>query len=146
MNKILKIDYKSKSLATDFVQSLSKTGFAVIYNHDIDINLISRVYNDWKIFFSSKYKDNYLFDYKKQDGYFTFKSENAQGYKAKDLKEFFHIYRWGRYPKEISEKTKIMHKELLSLGSKLLDYLDDYAPSSVRNLFSMKLSEMEINL
>ena len=61
---------------------------------------------------------------------------------VKDLKEFFHIYSWGRYPKEISSNTKFIHKELLSLGSNLLDCLDDYAPKSVRAKFSIKLSKM----
>ena len=38
MNQILKIDYKSQIAPTDFVKSLSTTGFAVIYNHDIDLD------------------------------------------------------------------------------------------------------------
>ncbi len=142
MKKILTIDWNSKNANTEFVESLSSTGFAVIYNHGIDIDLISSTYKDWKKFFSSNEKLNYIFDYDKQDGYFPFKSENAQGHTTKDLKEFFHIYSWGRYPKEISSNTKLMHKELLSLGSNLLDCLDDYAPESVREKFSIKLSKM----
>ena len=106
MEQILTIDWKSENAKTLFVESLSTSGFAVIYNHGIDQNLISETYKDWKSFFLSNYKHNYLFDYEKQDGYFPFKSENAQGYATKDLKEFFHIYRWGRYPSEISENTK----------------------------------------
>ena len=142
MEKILTIDWKSKNRNTEFVKSLSTSGFAVIYNHNIDIDLISETYKDWKTFFSSKAKSNYLFDYEKQDGYFPFKSENAQGYNTKDLKEFFHIYRWGRYPSEISKNTKNIHKELLSFGTVLLDALDEYAPESIRQHFSMKLSDM----
>jgi len=142
MKKILTIDWNSKNANTEFVESLSTTGFAVIYNHGIDIDLISSTYKDWEKFFSSKEKLNYIFDYDKQDGYFPFKSENAQGHTTKDLKEFFHIYSWGRYPKEISSNTKFIHKELLSLGSNLLDCLDDYAPESVRAKFSIKLSKM----
>ena len=142
MNDILTIDFKSKNAPVDFVKSLSSTGFAVIQNHGIDPDLISRTYSDWRLFFESKLKHDYLFDLEKQDGYFPFKSENAQGYKTKDLKEFFHIYRWGVYPKEVSSATQAMHQSLIDLGSKLLDYLDDYAPESVRANFSMKLSEM----
>ena len=142
MKKILTIDWNSKNANTEFVESLSSTGFAVIYNHGIDIDLISSTYSDWKKFFSSKEKLNYIFDYDKQDGYFPFKSENAQGHTTKDLKEFFHIYSWGRYPKEMPDNTKLIHKELLSLGSDLLDCLDDYAPESVRAKFSIKLSKM----
>ena len=142
MSKILEIDYKSKTARLDFVTSLSTTGFAILYNHNIDSNLISNVYNDWKMFFSLEEKHSYLFDDIKQDGYFPFKSENAKGYHTKDLKEFFHIYRWGRYPSEISDLTKKMHQSLLDLGATLLDYLDEYAPESVRKIFSMKLSKM----
>ena len=142
MKEILQIDYQSKTAPLEFVKSLSNTGFAIIYNHNIDKKLIDNVYSDWKSFFKTKNKHTYLFDYEKQDGYFPFKSENAQGYKYKDLKEFFHIYRWGRYPSEISNKTKQIHKELLSLGSQMLDYLDEYAPQRIREKFSMKLSDM----
>ena len=141
MSKILNIDFKSESAPKDFVKSLSTIGFAVIRNHGLDSDLISKTYQDWKGFFNSEIKHHYLFDLEKQDGYFPFKSENAQGYDTKDLKEFFHIYRWGRYPKEISPVTQKIHQNLLNLGSKLLDYLDEYAPKSVRLKFSMKLSD-----
>ena len=53
MEKILTIDWKSENRNTEFVKSLSTSGFAVIYNHGIDIDLISRTYQDWKTFFSS---------------------------------------------------------------------------------------------
>ena len=142
MEKILTIDFKSKNAPVDFVKSLSSTGFAVIQNHGIDSSLINDTYKDWKLFFNSDIKHNYLFDLNKQDGYFPFKSENAQGSDTKDLKEFFHIYRWGRYPEEITAITKKMHQKLIDLGSNLLDYLDEYAPDYVRDKFSMKLSEM----
>ena len=142
MSEILTIDFKSENAPTDFVKSLSTTGFAIIKNHGLNSELISKTYQDWKLFFDLEKKHNYLFDLEKQDGYFPFKSENAQGYKTKDLKEFFHIYRWGRYPKEISNATKRIHQDLMILGGQFLDYLDDYAPNSIRAKFSMKLSEM----
>ena len=34
------IDYSSIDANKDFVESLQKSGFAVLYNHHIDINLI----------------------------------------------------------------------------------------------------------
>ena len=87
MSKILKIDLRSQNAPTDFVKSLSESGFAVIENHNIDQDLIASTYQDWKMFFNSSIKNEYLFDLEKQDGYFPFKSENAQGYKTKDLKD-----------------------------------------------------------
>ena len=137
MKNILQIDFKLENAKYDFVKSLSETGFAVIENHNIDKNLISNVYNDWKVFFSSEDKNNYLFDYEKQDGYFPYKSENAKGYKAKDLKEFFHIYRWGRYPSTITGETRILHSELLNMGRKMLDWLDELAPKNIRSKFGL---------
>ena len=74
------------------VDSLKNTGFAVIRNHGIDNKLIQNVYNEWKEFFKSDKKFDYLFDVEKQDGYFPMKSENAHGYSCKDLKEFYHLY------------------------------------------------------
>jgi len=140
--KILKINFNLDNAKNDFVKSLSTTGFAVIENHDIDSGLISDVYTEWKMFFNSDDKNKYLFDYEKQDGYFPYKSENAEGYSTKDLKEFFHIYRWGRYPSTITGKTQTLHSDLLRLGAKLLDWLDELAPDDVRSNFSMKLSDM----
>ncbi len=140
--KILKINFNLDSAKKDFVKSLSETGFAVIENHDIDSNLILDVYSEWKAFFNSENKNKYLFDYEKQDGYFPYKSENAEGYSTKDLKEFFHIYRWGRYPSIMTDKTKMLHSDLLKLGARLLDWLDNLAPDDVRCRFSMKLSDM----
>ena len=142
MSDILHIDFNLEDAKYDFVESLSKTGFAVLTNHSIDKALISDVYSDWKKFFMSDEKNRYLYDYDKQDGYFPFKSENAAGYSTKDLKEFFHIYRWGRYPSSISNSTKKLHSDLLELGGNLLDWLDELAPKDVRSNFSMKLSDM----
>ena len=55
--KILKINFNLDGAEKDFVKSLSRTGFAVIENHDIDSDLILDVYNEWKIFFQSKDKN-----------------------------------------------------------------------------------------
>ena len=95
--KIKVIDFESSSASVDFVESLEKTGFAVLKNHSIDIDLIESVYSDWEFFFKSDEKHDYKFDAKNQDGYFAFGLENAKNYSDKDLKEFFQIYSWGKY-------------------------------------------------
>ena len=112
MKNILQIDFSLKNAKHDFVKSLSETGFAVIKNHDISKDLISKVYGDWKMFFSSKDKNKYLFDYEKQDGYFPYKSENAEGYKTKDLKEFLVSNIKTQYEQGIKQIEK---KELMDL-------------------------------
>ena len=139
---ILTVDYNSENAPKQFTESLKNTGFAVIKNHPIKFNQINKVYNEWDNFFSSKCKFNYLFDTDKQDGYFPLLSENAKGYEIKDLKEFFHIYSWGKYPLQISDETKILYKNLCRLADTLLYWVEKNIPLTIANQFSIPLSKM----
>ncbi len=139
----LTIDYGSKDFEKLFVKSLHETGFAVINKHPISQNLIEKVYEDWKNFFDSELKHNYLFDYEKQDGYFPFKSENAYHSDKKDLKEFFHIYPlWGRYPKNFNKRTLKLFDEITLLGDILLKSIDSHSPEEIRKNYSEPLYKM----
>ena len=140
--QIITIDYKSTTASKEFVESLHNTGFAVLRNHPLNPNLIDSVYNEWKSFFKGKDKYNYTFDIKDQDGYFPFQSENAKGYNYKDLKEFFHYYQWGRFPKNMSNNTQKIYTQLIDLGKILLNWIDMHSPIQIRNNYSMPLSEM----
>ena len=142
MSEILTIDYQSSELGFKLTQSLKNTGFAVIKNHPIDKVLISSIYDDWKSFFNSDSKNKYLFHKVKQDGYFPFMSENAKGSKIKDLKEFYHIYDWGRYPTEISNKTSILIKEFKSMAKHLLSEINLNSPLDIKSKFSIPLDTM----
>jgi isopenicillin N synthase-like dioxygenase len=125
------------------VTSLKNTGFAVLNNHQIDINLINTTYNEWANFFNSKDKYDYMFDLEKQDGYFPMKSENAKGYSVKDIKEFYHIYLpWGRIPEQLSKNTLLIRSKLKSIGIELLSWIDDLAPIDIKNNFSIPLQDM----
>tara|TARA_B100001996_G_scaffold284333_1_gene224647 strand:- start:304 stop:1134 length:831 start_codon:yes stop_codon:yes gene_type:complete len=140
---ILKLNYLSTEFEKDFTSSLHETGFAIVDNHPISQDLIDKVYNDWNFFFNDNRKNDYLFDYEKQDGYFPFKSESAKGKDEKDLKEFFHIYPlWGRYPKFINNDTLILYEELIKLGKQLLKYIDKHCPEEIRIKFSEPLHKM----
>jgi len=142
MSKILTIDYQSSNLGSALTTSLKNTGFAILKNHPIPKSLISYVYNEWESFFNSNAKHNYLFHKIKQDGYFPYLSENAKGSQTKDLKEFYHIYNWGRYPSEISDKTNQLIKEFKIMAEKLLFEIQANTPSEVKNNFSMELDKM----
>lgn len=142
MHKILTIDYHSSNFGSDLTTSLKNTGFAVIKNHPISNSLITEIYSEWQTFFNSDSKHNYLFHPIKQDGYFPYRSENAKGQKIKDLKEFFHIYNWGRYPSEISNQTNVLISEFKKMANNLLVEIHKYSPAHIRELYSIPLNKM----
>ncbi|MDA2935942.1 isopenicillin N synthase family oxygenase [Patescibacteria group bacterium AH-259-L05] len=141
-SNVLTVNYQSKDAPQTFVRSLKSTGFAVISNHGIKHSLITKVYNEWKKFFASTAKHDYLRDKGKQAGYFPFLSENAKGYSKKDLKEFYHFYLWGRLPKGMSNATKKLFKQLVACAATLLQWTEEQTPETVRSQFSMPLPEM----
>tara|TARA_B100000700_G_scaffold161903_1_gene179267 strand:+ start:325 stop:1158 length:834 start_codon:yes stop_codon:yes gene_type:complete len=142
MSKILTIDYESSNLGSDLSTSLKNTGFSVIKNHPISHDLIAQIYDEWTLFFNSDAKNNYLFDPVKQDGYFPYLSENAKGQTIKDLKEFYHIYNWGRYPSEISDKTNLLIQEFKKMAQHLLFQINEHSPDSIKNSYSIPLDQM----
>ena len=98
------VDYRGADAARDFCASLADTGFGVLANHPLDQSLVEGIYAEWLGFFGSDAKYKYPQDPVKLDGYFSPKvSETAKGNTKRDLKEFFHIYPWGRYPAEVSD-------------------------------------------
>ena len=136
------VDLRLADASEQFVKSLQFTGFAVLHHHPIDMELVNDVYFLWRDFFNSPQKEDYLFHSVKQDGYFPFKSENAKGSDAKDLKEFFHIYPWGRCPETLEEKTRLLYSQLVDLASLLLTWIEKEVPSEISSNFSKPLHEM----
>ena len=139
---ILTINYNDSDADRLFEKSLKNTGFAVIKDHPIDKDLIGEVYKEWENYFSSESKNDYMFDEVKQDGYFPYLTENAKGSTAKDLKEFYHIYEWGRKPYMIGPKTMFLYRELTNVASTLLSWIQKNSPENVSKLFSVPLKDM----
>jgi len=136
------VSYLNKHAPKILTNSLSKTGFAVLTDHPISISLINDAYKQWEDFFHSDIKNNYLFNKNKQDGFFPFGTENAKGYKEKDLKEFYHVYSWGKYPNEINQSTNLLFKNIVELTSTILKWIQHETPSNIKSLFSIPLPEM----
>ena len=139
---VRKVNKKDQNAPYEFTRSLRQTGFTVLTDHPVDMNLIETVYSEWADFFSSDNKNKYPYDPVRQDGFFPFKTENAKGQSLKDLKEFFHIYSWGRYPEELSNKTLDLYAQLLELTGTLLGWIQVETPRDVSSLFSMPLPDM----
>ena len=140
--KIETVDYTASDAGDRLARSLRETGFAVLANHPIRADRIDEAYALWGGFFASDSKLNYLRDYEKQDGYFPFKSEHAKDAKKKDLKEFYHVYPWGRVPEDLEAFTRQLYADLTAIGIELLSWLDQLMPDEISASLSMPLQEM----
>ncbi|MBA6338558.1 isopenicillin N synthase family oxygenase [Colwellia sp. BRX8-7] len=137
------IDYQDKDAGKLFVQSLRETGFGVLINHPIQQELVESIYKNWYEYFSTEEKRELSFDPKKQDGYFSTEiSETAKGHAKKDIKEYFHVYPWGRIPEQLKEEILTYYKNASDLAAELLDWVEKYSPENVSSKYSEKLSNM----
>jgi len=140
---ITPVDFTSPTAAKDFAESLHNTGFGVLTNHPLSQQLLNTVYAEWYGFFQSEAKHDYAFDPQKYDGYFSPSvSETAKGNTKRDLKEFYHIYPWGRYPSEVSDAARQYYSEGANLAATLLQWVEQYTPADVKAKYSMPLSQM----
>ncbi len=136
------IDYKEANAPKNFVNSLRTTGFAVLKNHSISSDLIQETYDEWSDFFNSPQKHDYTFSPENQTGYFPFKSENAKGYSAKDLKEFYHYFRGNPLPSMLSNRTDLFFEALESIGCSLLQWIEQETPGPIQATFDRPLPDM----
>lgn len=137
------VDYRSPNAARDFCASLAQTGFGVLSKHPLDRPLVEGIYAEWLAFFGDDAKFSYPCDPVKLDGYFSPKvSETAKGHVQRDLKEFFHIYPWGRYPVEVSDAARRYYAAGSQLAGELLGWVEQYSPPEVRARYTMPLPAM----
>ena len=137
------IDYRSATAAQDFCTSLHETGFGVLANHPLDQALVQGIYDEWLVFFKNDAKHNYPQDPVKLDGYFSPAiSETAKNNTQRDLKEFFHIFPWGRYPAEVSDAARRYYAAGSALAAQLLTWVEEYSPPHIKAGYSMPLPDM----
>jgi isopenicillin N synthase-like dioxygenase len=112
-------------------------------NHPLDRLLVERVYTEWLDFFKSEAKHAYAQDPVKLDGYFSpAVSETAKNHTQRDLKEFFHIYTWGRYPAEVSDAARRYYQAGSALAATLLGWVEAHSPAEVKARYAMPLPDM----
>ncbi len=137
------VDYTAKDAPQQFVKSLKETGFSVLTNHPIKQSLVESIYHNWQVFFNSQDKQKFAFDVEKQDGYFSAEiSETAKGHNQKDIKEYFHVYPWGRIPEMLKEEILNYYQLTSNLASELLDWVEEYSPEHVAKNYFQPLSSM----
>lgn len=137
------VDYCSPSAARNFCRSLHETGFAVLRNHPLEQSMVEGIYAEWLAFFQSQAKHQYGHDPVHHDGYFSpAVSETAKNHTQRDLKEFFHIYPWGRYPGEVSDAAMRHYQQGSQLARQLLTWVERHSPADVKARYAMPLPSM----
>lgn len=142
MFDIATVSYTDPGAPDAFVTSLRETGFAVLTDHPIDASRIAETYASWGGFFNSDTKAEWEVNPERQDGYFPFRSENAKDAKAKDLKEFYHVYPDGRVPPDLAPATRAIFEDLVGIGQTLLTWIQDKSPADVTARLAEPLPEM----
>lgn len=137
------VDYQAPNAPQLFVESLRETGFAVLVNHPIQKQLVQSIYDNWYNFFCTDEKHDFTFDPKKQDGYFSPDiSETAKGATKKDLKEYFHVYPWGRIPAQLEEEILSYYKKASILAEELLTWVEENSSPEVAANYREPLAKM----
>lgn len=144
--KLTAIDYHADNAAQAFVESLHQTGFGVLKNHPIEQQKVDEIYTAGLAFFNSEEKHKFLYDKETQDGYFPPSvSEVAKGHKAKDIKEYFHYYPWGRCPETLKQQLVNYYTQTTDFAAELLSWVEKYSPDEVSRHYREPLSQMVKN-
>ncbi|MBV8380103.1 MAG: isopenicillin N synthase family oxygenase [Pelomonas sp.] len=137
------VDYRAPDAAEAFTRSLHETGFGVLVNHPIRQDLVEKIYADWLAFFDSEEKHGFAFSTEKQDGYFSTEiSETAKGHTQRDIKEYFHIYPWGRIPARLQADAMAYYEQANALAQELLGWVERYTPPEIARSYREPLSRM----
>lgn len=137
------VDFTAADAPQRFVASLRETGFGVLRNHPISAELVDSIYRQWQEFFAGESKHDFRFDPERQDGYFPPEvSETAKGRTVKDLKEYYHVYPWGRMPEPLAEDIMEYYRRAEALAATLLGWIEAETPPEVAKRYQEPLSRM----
>lgn len=137
-----RIAYRDRDAPTQFAHSLHQTGFAILRDPPLSLQLVQAVYSEWAAFFNSDHKYSYKFDPQRQAGFFPFQTEHAKDCDRPDLKEFYHLYRGEPLPTGISDCTWQLFDTLVNLAEELLGWLESHCPAQISQNFSVPLQAM----
>ena len=137
------VDYRAADAAEQFTRSLHETGFGVLVNHPLPQDLVEKIYADWLAYFNGTEKHELAFSKETQDGYFSTEiSETAKGHTQKDIKEYFHIYPWGRIPASLKDDAMRYYRIANDLAAELLSWVEKHTPAEIAKNYREPLSNM----
>ncbi|XHS78203.1 isopenicillin N synthase family dioxygenase [Burkholderiaceae bacterium UC74_6] len=137
------VDYRAPDAAEQFTRSLHETGFGVLSHHPIQQSLVESIYANWLAFFNGDEKKGYAFSPETQDGWFSTQiSETAKGHTQKDLKEYYHLYPWGRIPPGLKADAMAYYEQANTLAAELLAWVEKHTPPEIAKHYREPLSNM----
>lgn len=139
---VLAISYTDPDAGAKFAKSLHDTGFAILKDHPISSGEIDEMYRVWSDYFQNDDRFEHAVKPGEVHGYYGFKSENAKGSAHKDLKEFYHVYESQPVPGPVEPETRSFQGKMISIGSELLEWLDENSPEDLKAQFSEPLTKM----
>jgi isopenicillin N synthase-like dioxygenase len=146
MTELVSLDYSAAGSDRRFVESLRTTGFGVLNNHPLDLQLVSDIYQHWLAFFDSGRATEYTVNRESQDGFFSREdAESAKGFEHKDIKEYFHFYPWGQCPSELRQELMQYYRSAHDLAATLLGWIEQYSPPDVAAGYLEPLSAMIVD-
>ena len=137
------LDFQAKGTDIQFVESLRNTGFGVMENHPLDLDLIASIYEHWSDFFKSSRPSSYVLKRDTQDGFFSMDdAESAKGFDDQDIKEYFHFYTWGQCPEDLREELMTYYRDAHDLAATLLSWIEQQSLPALADGYSEPLSDM----
>ena len=137
------LDFQSEGTDIRFVESLRNTGFGVLENHPLDLDLIASIYEHWSDFFKSSRPSSYVLKRDTQDGFFSRDdAESAKGFDEQDIKEYFHFYTWGQCPEDLREELMTYYRDAHDFAATLLSWIEQQSLPALAEGYSEPLSDM----
>ena len=137
------LDFQTEGTDVQFVESLRNTGFGVLENHPLDLDLIASIYEHWFDFFKSSRPSSYVLKRDTQDGFFSRDdAESAKGFDEQDIKEYFHFYTWGQCPEDLREELMTYYRAAHDFAATLLSWIEQQSLSALADGYSEPLSDM----
>lgn len=137
------VDLCVKHSASTLLENLKTKGFALLKNHDVPIHLLGDILNQWKKFFSSEKKYDYLRTDITDEGFIPINVETAKRGVVADFKELYQTHYRGAYPTNIDIKsTTQLFTGLVKLGEKITHLIDEALPTSIKDEMCISLPEM----
>jgi len=102
---------RKQKFINEIGKAYEEIGFVALKGHFLDDNLVDRLYNEVKTFFSLPVETKKRYEIPGiggQRGYVSFGKESAKGKKEGDLKEFWHFGNMLRMMKKGKRNIRIM--------------------------------------